>query len=138
MHTGRAGLTLIELLVVSIIIATLAGLAIPRMGGFLERAWRQETEHLLWTIHDGEQQYFDKQGKYLELNVFSTTLEWRKVFVDAPERDDADLAHKIPVSFEVEVSGANDDAFLATGSLDGTSKEITIDHNGLLTDNWYL
>ena len=50
-QNGQAGLTLIELLVVFIIMATLAGLAIPQMGGFLERSWLGSPRFLKTPTH---------------------------------------------------------------------------------------
>ena len=74
----RHGFTLTELLVSMIIVATLAGLAIPRFTIHLERARAGEALQLLESLHKAQFAYFYENGAYtstlgdLEINIPTT------------------------------------------------------------------
>ncbi|MBI3315511.1 MAG: prepilin-type N-terminal cleavage/methylation domain-containing protein [Candidatus Omnitrophica bacterium] len=82
MKKGRAlsskGFTLIEVLIVIVILAVLAGLAIPMYQGTVERARRAEALQTLQAIRSSEMRYYATAGTYTTSQAdldfdFSTT-----------------------------------------------------------------
>ena len=65
-HEGRgaAGFALLELMIAVLVVAILAGIAVPRFGQFLQEARRQDARHLLQLNAQRLQRCFTLEGVY--------------------------------------------------------------------------
>jgi len=65
MRTGtRKAFTLTELIVTIIILSVIAGFAIPKFVGVVEKGYQDEAKNQLRAIHAAEQIYFSRRGYY--------------------------------------------------------------------------
>jgi type IV pilus assembly protein PilE len=123
----RRGMTLAELLMVVVVVAILAGVAIPSYIKTVEGGYRREASDLLMTIYHGERAYFFAEREYHgPLDGGSPQTEWRKIFADNPQLG------SIPVAFSIAVDNSDADpnnrTFTATASriTSGAPKSMTI------------
>ena len=130
----RSGITLLELLAVVVVIGILAVIAIPNLRRVVEQSYWREAQGLLQTIHDGEQQYFDKEDTYkYPLDNTSPMPDWRTIYMDDPH------STSVPVTFEVDSPSLDPTKFEARATYTPTGDQMTIDQNGILdTSGWPL
>ena len=78
LHTlkSKTGITLIELLIVAIIVAILAGIAIPMYTGYMQRARRADAKTALEQLRASQEMMRAERGSYsidLDLSELQTT-----------------------------------------------------------------
>ncbi len=126
-HGGvsKSGMTLAELMIVIVIIAILAGMAVPNYRKTLERSYVRGAQDLLMMIYSGERAYaFVNNGAYY------VPGNWNVIYTDNPN------IGSIPVSFSV-ATGAG--SFVATATRTGGpcgGMTLTIDQNRAIGGNW--
>jgi type IV pilus assembly protein PilE len=82
-HTlkSKRGMTLIELLIVAVIVAILAGIAVPMYTTYLERARRADAKTALEQLRASQEMMRAEKGKY---SIDATLLELRTTWGGPP------------------------------------------------------
>lgn len=99
------GVTLMEVLIIVIVVAILAGLAIPQLSRMIERGHRRAAIDILTTIYSGERAYYftkspvDARQYYgPPLTKTSSNDQWGEIFMDNPNMGSG------PVNFVVSAA----------------------------------
>ncbi len=119
----RGGFTLTELLITVVIIAILAGVALPQYARTVERANWRAAHDVLDTIYSGEQVYSSIKDTFCDPR---STCVWRDIYMDDPDRDR--LAYTVI---------ATATTFTATATYDGGASQ-TVDENHAFGGGWAL
>ncbi len=98
---NRRGYTLAELMAAVIIMAIVAGLALPTFGRARERGFASSSQDILLAIYSGEQVFSTQNaGTYRAITEADAPAVWQLIFVDTPN------AANFPAAFSVTVDNA--------------------------------
>lgn len=116
----QGGFTLIEVMIVLVILAIIAGLAIPRFARTFERTYWDSSGQVLRAIYHGERAYFFTNNTYFPVAAGGN---WRTISMDDPST--------AQVTYSVAVDNvANPPTFTATATrLDGACATSTMQIN---------
>ena len=123
------GFTLTETLITVVIIAIMAGVAIPQYQRTIDRNYRQQAQDILTTIYYGERAYRLANATYVKVPTVAT---WNDIFMDDPE-----VGAVPPITFKVGAAAAA--TFTATATRAGglcNGKVVTIDQTRTIAGNW--
>jgi type IV pilus assembly protein PilE len=130
---SKKGMTLIELLVVILIVAILAGIAIPMYTGYMRRARRADAKTALEQLRASQEMFRAERGRYANDGDDADALTVLRTTWGAPGATVGDYAITM-VSTQTTFTGT---ATPNTGRQipDGN---LTIDHNGVKNppDRW--
>ncbi len=125
----KDGFTLIEVMIVLVILAIIAGLAIPRFARTFERTYWDSSGQVLRAIYHGERAYFFTNNTYFV--PVNTTASWRQISMDNPNGNGA-VAYAVAAGS----TGLIATSFTATATRVGgacNGSTITINDQGTFT-----
>lgn len=123
--TRGTGYTLMEIMMTLVLIAIMAGIAIPTFTKAVERSYWRAAGDVLLTVYAGEQVYHSLNDQY---NAASGGSGWSAIYMDNPN------GTTLPATFAVTKSGTGAGAtFTATGTRDdGSGRQMTINQTRTL------